>query len=379
MKKVGIVTFHYPLNFGSVLQAQATQIAVERLGYESEIIDYRFVSSSEYDKIYLSRRNGGFEGMLIKPLLYIHPQKRAVRIARYNEYDKQLVKSKGTFCSYEELTKVCNDYDIFMSGSDQIWSSSVPEIVRSGTDAIYGYFLAFTEKPKIAYASCVAAMKAEDLQEYKEFIEKYSFIATREERGAEVLRELLGHDVPVVMDPSFLLTKEEWAEYTEQRRLINDPYVLLYSLRNGAAQRNWMKAIRKFCKDKKFRIVVISPYFSYPMPGVTYMLDAGPKEFLNLYHNAEIVFTDTFHGTAFAVNFNRPVFALGNKYWKKDIRKTFLMNQLGMQDRLIEDESEISDVTNYSYDYMNVNNRIDELRASSLDYLRNALENCSRD
>ena len=109
------------------------------------------------------------------------------------------------------------------------------------------------------------------------------------------------------------------------------------------------------------------------------MLDAGPKEFLNLYHNAEVVFTDTFHGTAFAVNFNRPVFALGNKYWKKDIRKTFLMNQLGMQDRLIEDESEISDVTNYSYDYMNVNNRIDELRASSLDYLRNALENCSRD
>ena len=110
------------------------------------------------------------------------------------------------------------------------------------------------------------------------------------------------------------------------------------------------------------------------MPGVQNALASGPREFLNLFANAEVVFTDTFHGTAFAVDFNRPVYTIENKYWKEDVRKSYLLRSLGMADRLIADESDIAAVEDYRYDYSAVNVLLNERREASLAWLKNALD-----
>ena len=373
MEKIGILTFHYALNHGSVLQAQATQIAIEKLGYECEIIDYRFISDEAYDKLYF-RRGSKRTKICRKLMFFLHKKERQQRIRKFQEYTKKNLKlSNQIYRTYSQLMDAEAEYSIFLSGSDQIWSSNVPEIMKTDTGLINGYFLAFTSKPKVAYASCVATMTEGKLSKYTDCINAYNYMSTREKRGANLLKKITGRDVPIVLDPSFLLTGEEWGEFAGTQRLIEEKYILLYSLRSGKAQKCWLDAIKKFNNDKHLKIVVVAPYFYSMMRNVINMLVSGPGDFLNLVKNAEVVFTDSFHGTAFAVNFNKPLYSLGTKYWKNDPRKTYLLETLGMTDRLINDETDIVNIRDYSFDYGKVNECIDRMRDDSIAFLRDSL------
>lgn len=375
MKKVGILTFHAALNYGSVLQAQATQAVISRLGYDAELIDYRLPVMDRYDSVYCARGHHGWKGRALRALYPLKKRERTERIRKFEAYEKEhLVMSDRRYSSPRELEEIREAYDVFVSGSDQIWSEGVPEIKLSEEGAIRGYFLAFTDRKKISYASCTAAMKEEALRAYQKELERYAFLSAREKKGADAIEKILGRKVELVLDPSLLLTKEDWAAFAGSERLVEEPYLLLYSLRCGRVQRSWMNAIKAFNKSRKLKVVVIAPYFELPMPGALNMLASGPEEFLNLFRYAEVVFTDTFHGTAFAVNFNRPVYSIGNKYWKEDVRKSFLLQSLGMEDRLIGDEADITAVEDYHYDYSRVNRVLEEKREASLAYLKAALE-----
>ena len=374
MKKVGVITFHAALNYGSMLQAQATQLAIERMGHDCEIIDYRLPVMDRYDRLYCARGHGGLRGKLLRSCYLAQSGARRERVRLFEDYEKRFLRESVRYDSYAALAGAAEAYDVFVSGADQIWSEQVPELRATGGDAILGYFLGFTERKKISYASCIAAMKRENLEKYRPYLERYAALSTREQQGADTLSALLGAPVPVVLDPSMLLSKEDWAPYAGDEPLVKEPYALLYSLRCGAVQRDWMRAIRAFNARHRLKIVVVAPYFELPMPGVQNALASGPREFLNLFANAEVVFTDTFHGTAFAVDFNRPVYTIENKYWKEDVRKSYLLRSLGMADRLIADESDIAAVEDYRYDYSAVNVLLNERREASLAWLRNALD-----
>lgn len=376
MKKVGILTFHSSYNYGSVLQAQATQLAIENLGYDATIIDYRPHGYDDYDELYCARNRVGIKGRLFYWCIILRKNERRKRVQKFEEYFTNNLKLSMRVSSYKGLEGLNKAYDIFVSGSDQIWSDQVPEVKRAGGNTVLGYYLAFTDQKKIAYASCVASLKEEQLEKYRSYLLQYDWLSTRESIGVERIQNITGRKVELVLDPTLLLDKEQWLAHAKVSDvpLVQGDYVLLYSLRNFKAEKCWAKWLKKFAKKHNLSIVVVAPYFEFIVPGAKNMLNVGPKDFLNLYANAKVVCTDTFHGTAFAVNFNKPFFSLGTKYWKDDIRKTSLLKLLGLESRLIEDESDIMLFENYGCDFSESNRRIRELRTSSVDYLRAALK-----
>lgn len=374
MKKVGIITFHASLNHGSVFQAQATQYMIQKLGYEAEIIDYRPETYDIYDKIYCKRNRGRIREKMYYLMMLFNHLERQKRIKKFEAYqEKNIVKSKERIKTYADLSKIAESYDVFVTGSDQVWSKAVPEIVLAGEDAVLAYYLGFTHKKKIAYASSVASMREEDLSEFEAYLNQYSFLSTREQVGVERLQKVTGKKVELVVDPSFLLNFKEWIKFAKPKRIVKESYVLLYSLRNHIAEKNWERALHIFAQKHGLKIVVVAPYFEYKMPGTIDMQLAGPSEFLRLYADASVVCTDTFHGTAFAVNFNKPVYSLGTKYWKEDIRKTSLLKMLGLENRLIDDENDIISVKDYSCDYSKANEILNQMREQSVLYLKKAL------
>lgn len=374
-KKVGIITFHASYNHGSVFQAQATQQAIQNLGYDAEIIDYRPKTYDDYDRLYCRRGHSGIKGRLYYALLRIHRTQRLERIQKFQQYQHEnLCLSQKRYLTYDSLSEIANAYDMFVSGSDQIWSKNVPEIAIDSERAVLAYYLGFTQRKKIAYASSVASMKEKDLKEFQSYLMDYAYISTREAIGAERLQHITGRDITTVVDPSFLLDHQEWIHFAEPRKLVDGKYVLLYSLRNYVAEKNWSDALNIFAEQHGLKIVVIAPYFERKMKNAIDMRLAGPKEFLRLYADAEVVCTDTFHGTAFAVNFQKPVYSLGNKYWKGDIRKTSLLKALHMESRLINDESDLLSIEDYRFDYREANAILERQREESICYLRHELK-----
>lgn len=376
MKRVGIVTIHSTYNIGSVLQAQATQKVIQNLGYDAEIIDYRPASYDKYDLIYCRRASGGsIKGFVFYFLLNMRYFQRQKRINSFIDYQRRNLRlSSSRYKSCNEMKEIANKYDIFVSGSDQIWSKNVPEIA-SEEDIIMGYFLNFTNNKKISYASCVASMQESDLWEYKKYLKEYSALSTREQIGVEKLQKVTGKKVKLVLDPTLLIDSNEWMKYASAKICIDEPYVLLYSLKSHTAEKNWSKALNKFSKVHNLKIVVIAPYFEYKLKNSIDMRLVGPSEFISLYSKASVICTDTFHGTAFAVNFNKPFFSLGNKYWKDDIRKTSLLKLLNLENRLIDDESDILKYDDYSCNYDNANHILEMQRSNSITYLKKALSN----
>lgn len=375
MKKVGIITFHASYNHGSVFQAQATQQAIQNLGYEAEIIDYRPKTYDEYDRLYCRRGHGGIKGMFYYALLRMDRAKRMERVHKFQEYQRNhLHLSSERYMTYSSLSEIKDHYDIFVSGSDQVWSKRVPEIAKDSKDAVLAYYLGFTQKKKISYASSVASMQEADLEEFRSYLMDYAHISTRETIGAERLQHVTGRDITTVVDPSFLLNRQDWTRFAEPQKLVDGKYVLLYSLRNYKAEKNWSKALEIFAKNHGLKIVVIAPYFETKMKNAIDMRLAGPREFLRLYADAEVVCTDTFHGTAFAVNFQKPVYSLGTKYWKEDIRKTSLLQSLDMKSRLIDDENDLLSVEDYRFDYGKSSELLEQKRKESITFLCKALE-----
>ena len=167
-KKVGIITFHASYNHGSVFQAQATQQAIQNLGYDAEIIDYRPKTYDDYDRLYCRRGHSGIKGRLYYALLRIHRTQRLERIQKFQQYQHEnLCLSQKRYLTYDSLSEIANAYDMFVSGSDQIWSKNVPEIAIDSERAVLAYYLGFTQRKKIAYASSVASMKEKDLKEFQ--------------------------------------------------------------------------------------------------------------------------------------------------------------------------------------------------------------------
>lgn len=374
MKKVGIITFHSTYNHGSVLQAQATQMIINALGYDAEIIDYRPDSFDKYDYIYCKRNCAGLKKKIVSLMMLPQYNDRKKRISNFVNYQRNHLHTNGKrIRTYSELIELANDYDIFVSGSDQIWSDIVPETKAAPADTILGYYLAFTEKKKISYASCASSLKDTDLKKYLNYLSEYAYISARERIGAERISKIINKPVELVLDPTFLVPKEKWTEFCTEEPIIKEPYVLLYSLRDFKAEICWKKALKNFSEYQKLRIVIIAPYFQAPFPNCINMLTSSPADFINLFLNAKVICTDSFHGTAFAVNFNKPFYSLGNKYWKEDIRKTSLLELVKLNNRILADEMDIIRVKDFHCDFSEANKIIEKMRQSSIAYLKMAL------
>ena len=373
--KTGLVTFYHIHHYGAALQAAATERAVETLGHECEIIDY-FVNQDNA----LFRRPTGLGSAAADAHTALHYQALKTRYERFEQFSRDHLRiSAHRYLSAAELRQAQLPYDAILSGSDQIWN---PKIFPNGHfDPVF--FGAFSDRRKIAYAPSFGIPKVpEDMeQELRSYLGAFSHLSVRERQGQAIVTEVTGQTVPVVLDPTLLLTAEQWSAAASRhmvaqggrQALTPQGYILCYCINRPGALAPY---IQEFARRSGLPVVQLCGIRQKVHPKARCILDAGPAEFLELFENAAFVFTNSFHGTVFSTQFRIPFFTAVSPAELADPEssRTFsLLSRLGLSDRIVGQGS--TDALETPVDWDAVEPRLLAARAASLEYLRNALEN----
>ena len=342
--KVAIVTIHRANNYGAVLQAFATQQVLSKVA-EVEMIDYdnRFL----FYKLDLFRFSFSMQGlkMFIHDILRFSSRYKAIN--KFNRFISSFMNLSKKLTREELLNGKANSYDIYICGSDQIWNS---EIVTKDKTLDPIFFLKFAPKgsKKISYASSIGHHIFSDKEEYevKSFLSDFSMISLREKDGYESISKLLpSHNVQHVLDPTLLITKDEWLDiFNIKQQKSKERYILLYT---APRSRLLKDAVKYFSKEFGLKVISIDQAF-FPLSDVDiHIKDAGPKEFIEYFNNAEFIITDSFHGLCFSINFNIPFVAISPG--KKSNRLESLVNLLNLEKRLVASSSEFINIKKEIY------------------------------
>ena len=363
---IKVITRHAPSNYGSLLQSIATQTVLERLGHKCEIIDY--VRDDEHGlKAVTTALDGkeGWNGNPLKKLAYValrYPEEKTAEM-KFSRMRKKYLKLTGRCRTHEELKRL--DADVFMTGSDQVWG---PTLNGHYDEA---YFLSFVkDKPKIAYAASFGRTEftLATLSEYKKMLSDYTGIAVRENSAVDLLAQMNIPCAGQVLDPTLLLTGEEWGKWIEKD--VQGKYVLVYQLHNNPALSDY--AVR-FARHVGLPLYRVSPTFHQYRRGGKFVYLPDLSEFLSYIKHSTYFITDSFHGTAFALNFNRQfIEILPNN--KTGSRNQSILQLTGLQDRIVIDFNDFSIADRY-IEYASVNKILEEERKKSVIALGRLLNN----
>jgi len=372
-KKVGVLTMHKVLNYGSALQAYATQRIIEELGYECELIDYIYPNKYHKGKYKYSLKNKLLTFFLNLYLKFPNRKKDKLFIKFYNQHFKL---SNSTYFSPSQIFSNPPAYDIYVVGSDQVWNSKY--ILDDTT-----FLLSFVDNnKKISYASSFAQSELEKKYANKcvLYLSKFDAISVRELGAKKIIKDILKYDAPICLDPTLLLNKRRWDELicTNSTLNIGKPYILVYILKYAYNPYPYVtNLIKNIYKETGLHLVLLCFSFmeKLDIENITNLHDAvGPSEFIYLFKNAEFVITTSFHGTAFALNFEKPFYSIIDNTIQinSDDRIYSLLEQVGANERAIKLGCNVEKVDLFM-DYSEISPKLDELRQESVNYLKNAL------
>lgn len=378
--KTGLMSC-YVDNYGACLQAYALQSAIESSGSECEIIKYTpyadLIRTTSYGANSEEEASVKIKRAIAHPVKFMKrrnfTQNSALRSAKFESFRNSYLKfGDKLYESWDELRKDPPEYDNFVCGSDQIWNPVIHHNTNVGP-----YFLDFVPegKKRIAYAPSIGVEKIpeECRSEMKEFLEKFDTLSVREQHGAELIKELSALSAPVVLDPTLLFDGKWWSEVCHPVT-VKKPYILCYLFNENPSTFRFVE----FMKRKTgFDVVTLPQTFSDVYNKNIKIYDAGPAEFIWLIKNAELIITDSFHATAFSINFNKRFYCLrrnttGEKN-NMNSRITSILSLAGLEDRLIDNPDEGCKLPPNEIDYRSVNLRMAERRKRDLNFLKTAL------
>lgn len=373
MKTIGIITIHKIYNYGSVFQAYALQHVCERMGFKVEIIDYNFPNEFHADNKYKTQGDTQpndpqwIKMLFAKAMMRQHKGIDAF-VKRY-----QNLSSKA-FSSPDELKAHAPAYDVYITGSDQLWN---PRFCNG--DPAFMLHFAPDNTLKISYAASIGenAIPEKLNLRYKELLTRYAHIAVRENSGRRVIKDIIGKEADVVLDPTLLLSRDEWNRIAVAKRQFKKKYILCYYLNYTFNSFPYVDQLAD-CMHRQtgYEIVRVSrPPHKLFTPHTHYRVGATPEEFLALVRDSEMVLTTSFHGTAFALNYGRPVLSIVKDRNASDSRQISLMENLGLDKQVLSIADAFPTSDRVYYDVEEEQKRLKELRLQSLNYLKNALKN----
>ena len=375
MKKIGIISYFNYYNYGSMLQGYALQKYISSMSndVDCEIINYRNqatgkASKWELFKIRLKRITYYITHLKEIRIKAKYTAKMSVRNVEFDIFLRDYTHVTKTFYrTKQQLIDNPPVYDLYVTGSDQTWSPNV-----SGGYQTTPMFLDFAIEGsrKAAYAPCVGVNSFTDEQkEYlKNKLAESSLISCRAVKGAKLLSDITGSDVPAVVDPTLLLTAVQWRELMKPTT-IKRPYIFCYFIGDRQYYRDFANHLSQ---QTGLPIYYIPVNWKEYTEDDNRIWDAGPRDFVGLIAGAEYVCTDSFHGVAFSSNLNKNFFAFvkhaGNANAGDNSRLFDYLDRIGLANRLLTtyDGNDI-DITPIDYSF--ANKKLEEERAKSFSYL----------
>lgn len=385
MKKIGILTYYYQSkNIGGLLQAYALCAFLRNAGKEAEQIVFNF-----YDKnlAHIIRQ------LYLSPLAKIikYPLKRitdrktkqqnskiAAEIKTQNriftEFEQFIAHSKALY-NNATIAQSNDVYDTFVVGSDQVWGMDLLPFL-----AYYGEFTA-PDKKVISYAASSNAKQFSPKAE-KFFVRKLArlnAISVREKTLKDYIERVTDKKAQVVLDPTFLLSPDEWLKIANPAPVPQKPYIFCYFLGEKAT---WQRQKARAYADKYGYELVHLPYIMRTIRPADSVLkgqgryDVGPREFIALIHQAQCVFTDSFHGMAFSINFGKNFYAFDRDDKSgpnsMNARITDTLDMLGLTSRRITDKNAV--LNNSAIDFARAHEILQTEKEKSVNWLAEALK-----
>lgn len=324
---IGVVTFHRAYNYGVCLQAFATTYFLKEQGFCVELIDYTNPYEQRIQKWSYKENNriSGYLTSLLKNLLLgkkRYYQRGFGHIAQCYPLTRQRYTHKAQLDALE--------YDVLIAGSDQIWNAQI----TNGIDDVF--LLRFGHaKRRISIASSMGSstLTQAERQLFQAALTSFQAISVREDFARQQLQPLTDTPVQTLMDPTFLLDRAAWLRcmgQTSKYAGTTERYILTYLI---APDKNAYRARVKAYADKLNCPVWTIQYSNYTWKESNRkILGATPADFIALMANAELVLTDSFHGTAFSVNLRRNFVAFTHS--TNPVRVRTLLQRIGLDDRL---------------------------------------------
>ncbi len=372
--RVGILThFHKSINYGGVLQAYALCKFLNECGYDAKQILYvpkvtsvsvpSFTVKDIFEKINLR---------LEKRIYRKRNQDIKARMEQLFVEFRDAVPHTEREYTQADITDTNGLFDAFIAGSDQVWNPIWHDP---------SYFLDFVEPytTKLSYAASIGVGKLDSEQEniFKKFLPAFNAISVREKTASDMLFPLLDNQVDVCVDPTLLLTAQEWDNVASKRKL-QEGYVFLYLFGDDKRTR---KLAEKFAKAKGLKLVTIPDLLGVYRPSdrklrAEQITTASPADFISLIKYADYIFTDSFHACVFSLLYKKQFFAFQrDDKIRMESRIQNLTNMFGCPERFcLNDEKEVNKLLKMqSVEYSDIISEFEKEKQRSVDYLKSNL------
>lgn len=390
-KKIALVTCYFQKNYGSQLQAYATQMAFDKLGLANETIridgllpeinraKYRYFLGRVFDSATIRDKMATIRKALARKRNAQYAHDLATRYRMFDDFARERFRLSALYQSKAELGRNAGEYAAFVVGSDQLW-------LPSNIVADY-YTLNFVSDcvTKIALATSfgVSSLPKRYGKKAGKFLSRMDYVSVREVSGRKLVRQWAGRDVPVVCDPTIMFTAKEWAEALGtgedgNRFADGQRYVLVYFLGNNPWEREVVKKVAVATGLKIVQIAHCDEYVKTDVGFADYTPYAvGPKEFVELIRDAEYVFTDSFHCTVFSM-LNKKSFYTFPRYDNDGTASTngrlySLLSLVGQEKRLVRRQDAASFLLSADIDFTAIDTELGKMRNFTWEWLRMAL------
>lgn len=379
--KIGIVTLPFIWNYGGILQTYALQSALQKLGHEAITVNRNSTNFMPLKMKILS-----FSKRFV--LRYFFQKKVAVRIwpikkeiQKLRQFTDEFIRENVNVTDflhseneYSKLEKY--NFDAYVCGSDQVWRPRYSPIIEN-------HFLNFLPENSTAKRIAFAASFGVDEWEYNKsqtencakLAKKFNAISVREDSGVELCKKYLGVDAEHMLDPTLLISKEEYVGLIEQDKSTNLGRTLLnYVLDLSPQKKTIVDSVAKNLGLNAVSTMPKSDFLKVGKRGLEDCIFPPVTNWIKGFMYADFVITDSFHGTAFSIIFNKPFIAIGNE--KRGItRFNSLLNVLGLQDRLITNlECDVVALANTKINFKEVNRKLETKKEEAYNFLKKALE-----
>ncbi len=371
MKKVALITFcnnFDKTNYGQVLQCYALYKKLNNLNLKVKVIPYREKDSKDKikRKFTIGWLNRLYENWFQQNVIDLGFNKR---VKKFQKFINKNVDLAFPCYNLKDVEKATNKCDILVAGSDQIWN---PKWINKF------YMLDFGNEyqRRISYASSgIIKENSKLVNRYKELgkcLNNFNYISVREKSATEILKKYTTKEIENVLDPTFLLNSREWDEIATSR-IIKEPYILCYNLSVVRPYKMMLRKLKDYYKAERI-VYIKSNLTGEEFPGDFIEInDAGPKEFLSLIKYSNAVCTDSFHGMALSINYNKQFCLLkrmnGESYNYSD-RTTNILEKLDINAPICTSLKDIENIG--AINYSKVNELLEKEREKSLDFLKKA-------
>lgn len=369
MKKIATITFHHAHNFGSALQAYALQQFVLSLYKDSDveykIIDYYTELQEELYSVY--KHDLSIKSIIKNFVAFLYSKQLKDKHQKFEDFLKNRCMLTRRYKNKQELIEDIPIADVYISGSDQLWNVRAEDF-----DSVYYYDFLADGCKRISYAASLGPLQIDwgkyDYKKYKDLISKYKSISVREKGSYNNLEKITDIKCNINVDPTLLISKEEWQKI-ESKEIYNDgKYILLYCLEPSKEQ---LKIADEISKKLQLPIVILRYNNKNDMLNhFVKKYAAGPEDFLAYIDHAALVLSSSFHGTAFSLIYHKPFYVLNGI---NDNRISEILKKTNMTERSLESIEDIKNVNLNKPDEKMIDLFLENERVRSELYLKEAI------